>query len=618
MGAYEAAQAFSRARRKANLRQVLAAFGASHRKLLSYDDVRRRLHALEGSAPVLEDVPLDAIVGSVGRYNDFTREFLPRGSADKSRWVGVNLAMTGPVGTPPVELYRIGQAYFVRDGNHRVSVARQLGAPTIQAYVTPVYARVPFAADVDPSDLILLEEHARFVENTGIDQLRPGASLNLTVPGQYGRLLEHIEVHRYFMGLDEKRDVPYGEAVAHWYDTVYQPVVEAIRASGALRDFPGRTETDLYLWLSEHRARLGRELGLTLPSESIAEAMGSGGGGQLQGAEQRDDLLQQVRERKPGGHQAEVTIADDVLVALPDLETGMPALQQALLVARRERSRVYVVHVAPLRAAASVDSSVAEPAPFVALPETAGAAAAVMSPASPVAVGSDAATAVGSSTANVAGPGAAHPAGRPSEHADVDALREAVLEAGEEAGVEIQFAVAHGDPSQALRERAAWVDLVVAPLVVPANGGWRLLAGYDGLLRRSPRPVLSAAGGARELNRALVAYDGGSRAEQALFVGAYMAAKWDASLVVATVSELPRNAATTLASARSYLERFGVQADYVERRGPVADALVSVADERDCDVILMGSYRYSRWLESLLGGVLERTLLAAGRPVLVL
>ena len=541
-GAYEAAEAFSRARRKANLRSVLAAFGADERKLLSYEDVRRRLHAVESSLPVLEDVPLDAIVGSVGRYNDFTREFLPRIDADKARWVGVSVAMTGPTGTPPVELYRIGQAYFVRDGNHRVSVARQLGAPTIQAFVTPVHARVPLSADVDPSDLILLEEHSRFNESTGIDELRPDASLAVTVPGAFERLREHIDVHHYFMGLDEERDVPFDEAVAHWYDTVYQPVVASIRAGGVMRDFPGRTETDLYLWLSEHRARLEQDLGFTLPSETIAEALGFEGG-------QRLDT---------GRREGEVAIADDLLVSIPDVVHGIAALEQALLVAQRERSRVYGLHVVPDAAAVESD--------------------------------------------------------------DVAELRAAVAQVGASAGIEVQFAVTVGDPVAALRERAAWVDVVVAPLVIPAPGGseWRLATRYQGLLRRSPRPVLVSIGAPRPLARALVAYDGGSRADQALFVGAYLAAKWDTTLVVCTVAELQRNAAATLDAARRYLERFGVAADYVDRRGAVPDALVAVAEERDCDLVLMGSYRYSRWLESLLGGVLERTLVLAGRPVLVL
>jgi len=556
--AAEAAQDFKRARRRADLREALSALGARPAPLLSYDDVRRRLHAVESPARYLEDVPLDAIVGSVGRTVDFTREFLPRTDADKARWVGVKVAMTGMTGTPPVELYRIGDAYFVRDGNHRVSVARQLGARFIQAYVTPVHARVPLAADASPDDLIIAEEHARFLEATALDELRPGADLRVTTAGAFDRLLEHISVHRYYMGIDEDREVGYPEAVAHWYDSVYLPVREAIRSGGVLRGFPGRTETDLYLWLSEHRGRLERELGFVLPSESIAGSIGAGGAGERRGPKERDDLLRQVRGREEDPRPDGTAIADDVMVAMPDGDLGLPALEQALVVAARERARVYALHVA-----ADEDAAAGE---------------------------------------------------------EVEALRGAAMAAAEDAGVELQFAVAVGNPVQELRERAAWVDLLVAPVVVPASDakGWRLAPRHQGLLRRTPCPILVTAGPARPLERALVAYDGGARADEALFVAAYAAAKWGTGVVVATVAETSRGAAAVLDKARSYLEPYGVEADYVERQGPVADTLVAVADERDCDLVLMGSYRYSRWLESLLGGVLERTLRAAGRPVMVL
>jgi nucleotide-binding universal stress UspA family protein len=555
--AAEAAMDFKRARRRADLREALSALGARPAPLLSYDDVRRRLHAVESPARYLEDVPLDAIVGSVGRTVDFTREFLPRTDADKARWVGVKVAMTGLTGTPPVELYRIGEAYFVRDGNHRVSVARQLGARFIQAYVTPVHARVPLSADVSPDDLIIAEEHARFLEATELDELRPGADLRVTTAGAFERLLDHISVHRYYMGIDEDREVAYPEAVAHWYDTVYLPVREAMRSGGVLRGFPGRTETDLYLWLSEHRGRLERELGFTLPSESIAESLGGGDTSERRGPKGRDDLLQQVRGRDDDQPAAGAAIADDLLVALPDLELGIPALEQALVLAGRERARVYALHVA------ADEEDV--------------------------------------------------------EGEEVDALRRAAMSAAERAGVELQFAVAIGNPAQELRERAAWVDLLVAPMVVPdATRGWRLASRHQGLLRRTPCPILVTVGPARPLERALVAYDGGARADEALFVAAYAAAKWHTEVVVATVADTSRGATAVLDKARSYLEPYGVRADYVERQGPVAETLVAMADERGCDLMLMGSYRYSRWLESLLGGVLERTLRAAGRPVMVL
>ncbi|MCZ7600047.1 MAG: hypothetical protein M5U09_23090 [Gammaproteobacteria bacterium] len=119
---------------------------------------------------------------------------------DRGRWVGVKLAMTGLEGVPPIEVYRLGDAYFVKDGNHRVSVARQLGSKYIQAYVTPVHVRVPFGPDVDRDGLIIASELAAFLEETHLDELRPVADLRVTVPGQYPTLLEHIRVHRLLHG----------------------------------------------------------------------------------------------------------------------------------------------------------------------------------------------------------------------------------------------------------------------------------------------------------------------------------------------------------------------------------------------------------------------------------
>jgi nucleotide-binding universal stress UspA family protein len=553
--AQEAVQAFSRARRRAGLRSLLRALGGGGDALLSYDDVRRRLHAVESALPVLEDVPLDAIVGSVGRYADFTRGFLPKVDSDRERWVGVRVAMSGQGGTPPVELYRIGEAYFVRDGNHRVSVARQLGAPTIQAYVTPVHARVPLSAAATPDDVILAEEHARFLEETGLDEVRPGADVRLTAPGGYRALREHIAVHRYYMGLERGREIPERDAVEHWYDEVYRSVVEAIHAAGVLRDFPGRTEADLYLWLSDHRGRLADELGFDIRSESIAEHLNTA---PRLSAEERAAILDDVRGMRPESRQGAAVLVDDVLVVVEGADRGWSAVEQALVVAGREGARLYGLHVAPQGA----DGGGEDPA--------------------------------------------------------VAALRGRFESACHAAGVVGQFAVAVGSPGAHVRERLPWFDLVVLPLVECAGGGaTRISARLAPILRRSVRPVLAVGDAATPLERALVAFDGGRKAQEALFAAAYVAAKWDATLVVVTVAEGPWAQGAALDDARRYLDRFGIAADYVSARGAVVDALVRVAAERACDVIVMGSHRYSRLIESIVGGVVVRTLLAAARPVLV-
>jgi hypothetical protein len=254
---------FHLARIKAFLHRIVAVVLRQPRALLSYDEVRERLHLGGPIYRGLQTVQLDRIVGSVDRYRDFDRLFLPTQSHTEQRWNRINRAWYSEVSLPPVLLYKVGEAYFVIDGNHRVSVARARGQDYIEAEVRECTSRVPVTADVGPDDLERLGEKVDFLERTRIDQLRPGAVLEPTVLGGFDRLLEHIAVHRYFMGIDQKRAIPEAEAVVHWHDTLFAPVGQAIGQSGILEAFPGRTATDLYLWVMDHlhylRERPGAE-----------------------------------------------------------------------------------------------------------------------------------------------------------------------------------------------------------------------------------------------------------------------------------------------------------------------------------------------------------------------
>ena len=326
------AEDFRRARRKAGLQSVLAQLTGQSVELLAYDDVRRKLHGVESAAARRQDIPLRAIVGSVGRHRDYDRAFLPLRDSDLDRWVRVKQAVTGLRGVPPIEVYKLGDAYFVKDGNHRVSVARQLGAKSIDAYVTEVRTDVPFGPGDSPDDLIIKAEYADFLQRTQLHKLRPEADLRVTIPGQYERLLEHIDVHRYFMGLDEQREVSYEEAVAHWYDAVYHPVVALLREHGLLQDAPRHTPTDLYLWLADYRAGLERNLGWTLSPAAVTYGVG----------EAHEEQPRDVRVQK---RDPQNPFLQSLLVAVDGTEAGWRAVEQAILFAQHERLRLYGLHV---------------------------------------------------------------------------------------------------------------------------------------------------------------------------------------------------------------------------------------------------------------------------------
>ncbi len=252
---------FNEARRRAFVQDMLAELAGRPDSLLSFEEVTRQLHLSDpGQDPLLQDVPLERIVGSVGRYRDFNRAFLPRGHVDARRWTRI-ARLQGLASLPPIDLFKIGDVYFVRDGNHRVSVARTLKYRTIQARVAEIPVRVSLDRSVSVDDLILKAEYAEFLVKTELDRHCPEQRIELTRPGGYVSLVQHIEVHQFYQGLRSRRYPTLPEAAADWYRTVYLPVVEHIRQSAVLGNFPGRTEADLYLWISENRAHLQMRYG---------------------------------------------------------------------------------------------------------------------------------------------------------------------------------------------------------------------------------------------------------------------------------------------------------------------------------------------------------------------
>lgn len=244
---------YARARFKAFWRGILAAMSGETNTLLSYDDIKEKLHIGGPIYRGLKTVRVDQIVGSLNRYHEFDRAFLPLQDKTADRWQRVNQAFYNEISLPPVVLYQVGEVYFVVDGHHRVSVAREQNQIYIDAEVRECATKVSITPDIRPEDLQDLHDKVHFIERTEIDRIRPDTKIDLTISGGYDRMLEHIAVHRYFMGLDEQRDISEAEAVAHWYDTVYLPIATVVRESDILQEFPGRTESDLYLWVLDHQ-----------------------------------------------------------------------------------------------------------------------------------------------------------------------------------------------------------------------------------------------------------------------------------------------------------------------------------------------------------------------------
>ena len=260
---------FDIARRKAFVQRILAFVTRQPLDLLPFEQVREQLRLRDRHFRGLQEVPLDQIVGSVGRYQDFTRTFLPRSDGLRERWAAVEDQVKAG-GLPPVELYKVGETYFVRDGNHRVSVARAQNVPDIEAFVWEYPSLVPLSPDNDLDDLLIKRGYVAFLEKTYLNTLRPDQHIEFTAPGRYRDLLAHIAVHRYYLGQEHNREISNQEAVTGWYDNVYQPITRAIRKQGILKQFPERTEADLYIWVSRWQHELSKRYGKPI---SAAEAV---------------------------------------------------------------------------------------------------------------------------------------------------------------------------------------------------------------------------------------------------------------------------------------------------------------------------------------------------------
>ena len=174
---------------------------------------------------------------------------------------------------PPIEVYHLGEVYFVKDGHHRVSVARRLGWKTIPARVIEVRTRAPLSGDMDAAALLQAKEYVDFLERSQLDRVRPEASIAVSRLGRYDRIFEDILGHRYFMGLQQYREVGIAEASASWYDNVYKPIADLIREYDILAHFPGRTEADLYLWITARWLELSRTNQPAGPAEAIADIL---------------------------------------------------------------------------------------------------------------------------------------------------------------------------------------------------------------------------------------------------------------------------------------------------------------------------------------------------------
>jgi hypothetical protein len=261
---HQAYMDFSRARGRALLSQIQYFLNTDRNRLLSFNDVKDILKPKNEVYRGHQVVPIDLIVGSEGRYHDFNKYFLPKKDHLRQRWQRVDVAHIRDIILPPIQIYEIGGAYFVRDGNHRVSVAKMQGVEFIDAFVTSMATEINIKPSMTTDDLreaLITYEKNIFYEKTEFGKLTNYFDLNFSSPGRYDVIYNHILVHKYYLNENTKEEIPFNDALVSWFNNVYYPVITIIKDQKLILNFERRTEADLYVWIIKHWDLLKKKYG---------------------------------------------------------------------------------------------------------------------------------------------------------------------------------------------------------------------------------------------------------------------------------------------------------------------------------------------------------------------
>jgi len=563
---------FQRARKQAVMQQILSRIRGDADKLLGFDDIRQQLRGTgESIKRGLQEIPLSKIVGSVSRYGDFTRSFLPKRDDDEERWAGVRAAVDDMVGMPPIDVYQVGDAYFVQDGNHRVSIARQLNSKTISAYVLEVPTRVPLTADDDPNDIICKSRYAAFLEKTNLDKLRPEVDLQMTFCGHYHFILNQIEAEYNIIKQDteiQDESELWDKAVENWYDLIFLPVVRIIRELGILHHFPERTEVDMYVLLSERQVELEKKLGWHVDLETGVSDL-------IIKEEQSPNFFRRIlrkispfldRGPSPGIWSRQQLIRhryhhlfEHILVPLDGSEEGWQMFEFILGAAQFDGDHILGLHV--VQDKKLVDSD------------------------------------------------------------NVHQMRERFNQSCQDTGIRGEFAVEVGNsPVKSIIKHAAWVDFVIVnstrpPVDKPLE---RVSPDLKRIIQQCPRPIQVRPNGTEsDYSHALLAYDGSPKADEALFIATYLSSRWKKDLTVVTV-QTENTGYDALEKAASYLTLHRLKnVNYVLGKGPIAETVLETAKDQGSNLLFMGGFSFRPIRHLTLGSTAEHILRKFRHPMWV-
>lgn len=267
---------FNRARNKALINEIQHILNPEEATLISFNDVRSLLKPKNEVYKGMQVIPINLIVGSEGRFKDFDNHFFPKSSFLKKRWENIDLAHLTDVNLPAISVYEVGGLYFVRDGNHRVSVAKARGVENIDAEVVSLQSEIKLkpTSTIDQIQKQVINYEKRvFYAETNFGDITDYWCLDFSVPGQYDEIYNHILMHKYYINQNVSLEIPFEEAVISWFENVYMPVIKALEGHHLMRHFRGRTKSDMYVFLIKYwddiKSKLGNDFSLDQATENF-------------------------------------------------------------------------------------------------------------------------------------------------------------------------------------------------------------------------------------------------------------------------------------------------------------------------------------------------------------
>ncbi|MFA6845722.1 MAG: transcriptional regulator [Sphaerochaetaceae bacterium] len=259
----QANEDFEKAKRRGRMQALLSSLTWKNSNLLSFYAVTKLIKPKNETYRGMQTIPVKDIIGSEGRYHDFSLAFYPKKEMLRSRWRSIDTANRENVILPPISVYKVGGNYFVRDGNHRVSVAKTQGVEFIDAEVVELDSEIKLEPGMTMKQLnqrVCEYERERFINQYHPNYL-PMDRIVFSSPGLYPELVQHILVHKYYINQDKTEEISFDIAAKSWFANVFEPIVAEIRHDKILASFPGKTEADLYMWVVRHWDNLKSQKG---------------------------------------------------------------------------------------------------------------------------------------------------------------------------------------------------------------------------------------------------------------------------------------------------------------------------------------------------------------------